>query len=220
MTVKHSPMNVQEKLTTGDQIAPLQTLSRSISPKELDITSTHSKHTLRGFPLFIVIFSLCLAQFLSALDITIVATALPTIARQLQSTSAQYTWVGTSYNLASTASTPLWGKLSDIWGRKPLILIANSFFMAGSLIAGLAQSPEMLIAGRALQGFGGGGITILITVIIADLFPFSERGKYYGLSAIVWAVASALGPVLGGVFTQTIGWRWCCKCHYLSLWKT
>lgn len=165
---------------------------------------------LRGFVLVAVIFSLCLAQFLAALDITIIATALPTVTGQLHATAAQYTWVGSSYTLASTASTPLWSKCSDIWGRKPLLILANVVFMAGSLQSGLSKTVGMLIAGRTLQGLGGGGILILCTVVMADLFELRKRAKYYGLSAIVWAIASGLGPVLGGVFTQTIGWRWCC----------
>ncbi|KAI5206817.1 MFS general substrate transporter [Aureobasidium subglaciale] len=157
----------------------------------------------------LVMLSLCLAQFLAAIDITIVATALPTIASSLQATSAQYTWVGSAYNLASTASTPLWAKLSDVIGRKSALLAANVLFLAGSLLAALANTILVLIGGRCLQGIGGGGLMILNTIIISDLFPIEERAKYYGLSAIVWAIASALGPMLGGVFTSTIGWRWC-----------
>lgn len=159
----------------------------------------------------LVMLSLCLAQFLAAIDITIVATALPTIASSLHATSAQYTWVGSAYNLASTASTPLWAKLSDVVGRKTALLAANTLFLAGSLLAALANSILILIGGRCLQGIGGGGLMILNTIIISDIFPLEDRAKYYGLSAIVWAIASALGPMLGGVFTSTIGWRWCCK---------
>ncbi|SPO01412.1 related to DHA14-like major facilitator efflux transporter (MFS transporter) [Cephalotrichum gorgonifer] len=156
-----------------------------------------------------LMLSLSLTLFLAALDVTIVATALPTIARTLNATAAQYAWVGSAYTLASTSSTPIWAKFSDIFGRKSVLLVANGAFIAGSLVAALAPSATELIGGRILQGLGGGGINILITIIIGDLFELKERAKYYGLTALVYAVASAVGPILGGVFTQTIGWRWC-----------
>lgn len=158
-----------------------------------------------------LMLSLCLTLFLSALDVTIVATALPTIASTLNASAAQYAWVGSAYTLASTSSTPIWAKFSDIFGRKPVIIVANGAFMAGSLVAALAPTITALIGGRVLQGLGGGGMLVLVTIIIGDLFELKERAKYYGLTALVYAVASAVGPVLGGVFTQVIGWRWCCK---------
>lgn len=159
----------------------------------------------------IVVFSLCLAQFLYALDITIVATALPTIARSLDATASEYAWVGSSYTLASTALTPIWAKMSDVFGTKILLILSSVIFMAGSLIAALSSSAKMLIVGRTFQGVGGAGLQILVTILIGVLFRIEDRAKYYGITAAVWAVAGGLGPVLGGVFTQSLGWRWCCE---------
>jgi MFS family permease len=164
----------------------------------------------------LVIVSLYLTLFLSALDVTIVAPALPIIASHLNATTSEYTWVGSAYTLASTSTTPLWAKISDIWGRKAVLMVTNVVFLCGSLICALSVSPMMLIGGRVVQGIGGGGIIVLVTIIIGDLFTLRERAKYYALTGIVWAIASGVGPILGGVFTQTIGWEWCCTLPLLE----
>lgn len=156
----------------------------------------------------IIMASLCLSVFLAALDISIITTALPTISEHFHST-AGYTWIGSAYLLANAASTPLWGKFSDIWGRKPVLLCASVIFFIGSLLAAVSVSIEMLIAARAIQGIGGGGLIILVNISISDLFSMRKRGQYFGMIGMVWAFASAVGPILGGVFTERVSWRWC-----------
>ncbi|KAK4550326.1 hypothetical protein LTR36_003293 [Oleoguttula mirabilis] len=156
----------------------------------------------------VIMLALCMAVFLAALDVTIVTTALPTISEHFGSASG-YTWIGSAFLLANSASIPSWGKVSDIFGRKPMLLLANIIFMIGSLIAALSTSIGMLIAARAIQGIGGGGLVILVNITIGDLFSLRNRGAFYGMVGAVWAIASAIGPVIGGAFTEKVSWRWC-----------
>ncbi len=124
----------------------------------------------------LVMLSLCSALFLSALDVTIVTVAIPTIAEDFQSTIG-YTWIGSAYMLANAATAPSWGKISDIWGRKPIILVAVGVFWTGSLLCAVSVNMAMLIAARAVQGIGGGGISILVNICISDLFSMRKRGE-------------------------------------------
>jgi hypothetical protein len=155
----------------------------------------------------LIMFSLAIATLLVALDITIVTTALPTIAEEFNSASG-YTWVGSAYLIANSAATPIWGKVSDIFGRKPCLLITNAIFFVGSLIAALSINMNMLIAARVIQGMGGGGLIVLVNISISDLFAMRDRGAYFGIIGGVWALASSLGPIVGGLFTQKVNWRW------------
>jgi EmrB/QacA subfamily drug resistance transporter len=148
-----------------------------------------------------------LGMFLAALDQTIVSTALPTIVGDLGGLN-HLSWVVTSYLLAATASTPLYGKLGDMYGRKPVFLAAIVIFLAGSLLSGVSQSMTQLIGFRALQGLGAGGLMVGAQAIIADIVPPRDRGRYMGLIGAVFAVASVAGPLLGGFLVEAISWRW------------
>ena len=132
---------------------------------------------------------------------------MPTIVGELNGVNHML-WVTTAYILASTIMMPVYGKVGDLIGRKGLFIFAISIFMVGSVIGGLAQDMTWLIAGRAVQGLGGGGLLILAQAIIADVVPARERGKYMGIMGGVFAISSVAGPLLGGWFTDSIGWRW------------
>ncbi|MFJ4579202.1 MDR family MFS transporter [Streptomyces echinatus] len=151
--------------------------------------------------------ALLLGLLLAALDQTIVSTALPTIVSDLGGLE-HLSWVVTAYLLASTAATPLWGKLGDQYGRKRLFQTAIVIFLIGSALCGMAQDMPQLIAFRALQGLGGGGLMVLSMAIVGDLVPPRERGRYQGLFGAVFGATSVLGPLLGGLLTEHLSWRW------------
>ena len=154
-----------------------------------------------------VFAGLLLAMFVSTLSETVTATALPTIVGDLGGVDHMQ-WVTTAYILASTIMMPIYGKLGDLFGRKYLFIIALSIFIVGSATCGLAPSMDGLIAGRAVEGLGGGGLIILAQATIADIIPPRQRGKYMGLMGSVFAVSTVVGPLLGGWFVQVTGWRW------------
>jgi EmrB/QacA subfamily drug resistance transporter len=157
--------------------------------------------------LTLVVGALFVTTLLAALDQTIFATALPTIVGDLNGVG-QMLWVTTAYLLAATVTMPVYGKFGDLLGHKPLLLVALALFLAGSVLGGLAGSMPVLIAARAVQGLGGGGMMILSQAIIADIIPPRRRGTYLGILGGAWAFSSVLGPILGGWFVDTIGWRW------------
>lgn len=160
-----------------------------------------------------VLSGLMVGLFLAALDQTIVSTALKSIVEDFNGLN-HYTWVVTAYLLTSTASTPLYGKISDLYGRKPVFQFAIVTFLLGSFLAGASQSMGQLIATRALQGLGAGGLMALTFAIIGDIIPPRERGRYQGYFGAVWGLSSVAGPLLGGYFADSgqifgvAGWRW------------
>jgi EmrB/QacA subfamily drug resistance transporter len=157
--------------------------------------------------LWVILGALMLTMLLAALDQTIVSTALPRIASEFNALN-QLSWVVTAYMLTSAVTTPLYGKLSDLFGRKKMLLIAVGIFLIGSILAGLSQSMFQLVIFRGLQGVGAGGLMTLVLATIGDVVPMRERGKYQGMFGAVWGLSSVAGPLLGGFFTDAFSWRW------------
>jgi EmrB/QacA subfamily drug resistance transporter len=175
-----------------DEIAPPTTIRETVG-------------TARLVPL---IAGLMLGMLLGALDQTVVTTALPQVISGLGGGSQDYTWVITAYLLASTVAVPIYGKLSDIYGRRIFFLGGMVIFLVGSALSGTSQNMTQLILYRAIQGLGAGALMPIAQAIIGDIFPPAERGKWQGLFVAVFGVATILGPLLGGWMTDNLGWRW------------
>jgi EmrB/QacA subfamily drug resistance transporter len=156
---------------------------------------------------WIVTTGLLLGIFLAALEATVVSTAMPTVVASLGGLN-HYSWVFSAYLLTSTASVPLWGRLSDLYGRRRPYLAAIAIFLVGSVLAGVSQSMLQLILFRALQGLGAGGLIPLALTIIGEIYTLTERTRMQAVFSSVWGVASVVGPLVGGIITDSISWRW------------
>lgn len=177
----------------------------TVNSNHPSVAASEPEATRTSLETFLIVSALCLALFLAALDMTIITTAVPAIAAHFGSSSG-YVWIGSAYLLGNTSFVATWGKVSDIFGRKPSLLAAAVIFWVGSLLCALSNSMGMLIGARAIQGIGGGGLIVLPNICVSDLFSMRNRGMYFGIFGMVWALASAIGPVLGGVFTQEVSW--------------
>ncbi|TFK85585.1 MFS general substrate transporter [Polyporus arcularius HHB13444] len=179
------------------------------TPPLADIPTGYHK----GSAFWLSFLAIIVCTFVSALDVTAISTALPTITKDLGG-GDKYVWVGAAYGLASAAILPLSGRLADAFGRRPVMLSAVALFSLGSALSGATQNMNMLVAARTVQGIGGGAILNLSDIIISDLIPLAERGMYMGIFALTWALASGVGPPIGGALAQASAWRWT---FYLNL---
>ncbi len=219
MTAPSGESKQADKAASGKAASTKKAVPAAAAPAAATSTDQHdsapvetrsapSTHTMDQRSIVCVFIALMVSMFVGSLDQTIVSTALPTIVGDLGGVSHML-WVTTAYLLCSTITMPIYGKLGDVFGRKYLFCACLVFFVGGSLVCATATSMEALIVGRAIQGLGGGGQMILSQAIVADIFPPRVRGKYMGIMGAAFGVSAVLGPLLGGVFTETLSWHWC-----------
>ncbi|KAJ7139639.1 major facilitator superfamily domain-containing protein [Mycena epipterygia] len=184
-------------------------MPRSSDTTDATLEATPPDHVFKPTHVVLVLVPICFALFASALEQTAVSTALPTIVDSLGDfPSGDFIWAGSCYSLAAAAFLPMSGAFAQIFGRKQVMISILTIFSVGSALCGAASSRSIFLLGRTVQGMGGGGIASLANLIVADLVPLSERGKYNALLGVAWSLASAVGPVLGGALAQRGAWRW------------
>ncbi|CAG9984306.1 unnamed protein product [Clonostachys byssicola] len=194
---------------SDDQSSPQPTKALALAMESSsDIEGSVKSRSKWRTTVLLLALLLQLSLFVAALDATIVATSASVIADDLKSASG-YVWIGGAYLLADAASGPTWAKVSDITGRKVILLVAVAIFFVSSIICATARTMPTLITGRSIQGLGGGAIILLVHISISDLFSMRQRSFFMGLCECVWAAAGAIGPIIGGLFTSLISWRYC-----------
>ncbi|KAI9027986.1 major facilitator superfamily domain-containing protein [Hyaloraphidium curvatum] len=180
---------------------------KSAADVEADVADPPAPPAKKPRSFWLLLVSLMLTLFLASLDATVVSTAIPTIARELDSVD-QIAWIANGYLVTATALFPVWGRISDIFGRRPVILFATGSFFLASIICAVAPNITVLIVGRSLQGVGGGAIEALVAIVVSEIVAPAERGKFQGLTGAVFGLSSIIGPLIGGLFTEKVSWRW------------
>ncbi|KAJ5651367.1 uncharacterized protein N7484_005090 [Penicillium longicatenatum] len=202
----HSPANEADH---GDNPGHVEAQQLPSNDTPNDKTKLQDQTNLLPVKQLLIVFvGLSCALFCALLDQTIVSTALPTLGRVFHDASVE-SWVGTAYLLTSTACQPLYGRLSDIFGRKIILLTSMGFFLVGSILSAVSQSMIMLIVFRAISGIGGGGILTSVMITVSDVVSLEKRGTYQGVIGVVVALSNSIGPLIGGLFTEKVSWRWC-----------
>ncbi|KAI9654796.1 MAG: hypothetical protein M1821_005790 [Bathelium mastoideum] len=190
-------------------VHPVQESEKAAEDARPEHEITRPEEQKSRWRIVFIMVALVLAVFVVSLDNFIMAPALPSIAVEFQVTDAGFAWIGSSILLSCAVCVPIWAKLSDIFGRRKLIVITNFVFLLGTFLGGFAINATMLIAGCAVQGAGCGGMLVLANICVADLFSVRERGLYLGIIGAFTAIASAVGPTVGGAVTSKASWRWC-----------
>lgn len=195
-------------LYNGDQDNTYAASNGQATQTPTDEQLTTEKPTRRQtIHFYLAMVSLCVIALMAALDATSISTAIPTITKELNGMAIEGFWSGTGFLLPCTVFQPVFGSMSDIFGRKPALCVALALFAAGAVLAAVAKDMTLLLAGRAVQGVGGGGVVVLAEIIITDVVELRRRGNYFAALAAMWAIGSVLGPVVGGAFAEH-DWTW------------